>query len=128
MGAEEMSSLLADDVVAFEAVSFRTMRPPYVLTSTSSDDPPYPQVSRRHLPSVGEPWTNATGVIFAVENVAELAAGEVLPGHIESERVIPDTEHARAGDFLARTLDSISRPIERENTPVSFDPDDYPLF
>lgn len=122
-----MSSILSDDIESFEAASFRTTRPPYVLTSTSSSDPPLFRTSCRHV-VVGEPWTNATGVLFAAENFAELAVGDLSQEDVEFEQIAADTEHIRSADFLARTLDAISRPTERENTPIGFDPDDYPLF
>ena len=123
-----MSGVLIDDFESFEAATFRTTRPPYVLTSTSSDDPPLLKASWRHLVIAGEPWTNATGVVFVAEDFADLAAGDVPSDEAELERVAADTEQPRSGDFLTRMLDAVSRPTERENTPIAFDPDDYPLF
>jgi hypothetical protein len=123
-----MSGILSDDVESYEAASFRAMRPPYVFTSTSSDDPPLLKATRRHSFPLGEPWTNATGVLFAVETVAELAAGEVASEDFELEHVHADTAQPRTGEVLARLLDAVSRPTQQDSAPIAFDPDDYPLF
>jgi hypothetical protein len=123
-----MSGILIDDFEPFEGATFRTMRPPYVLTSISSGDPPLFKQAWRQVVTSGEPWTNATGILFAKEELAELAVGDEQTDNELLETFIADCEQPRPVEVLAKMFDMGTRPIEHENVALPFDPDDCPLF